>query len=789
MNIFKKLLLSIQFIGLPDTLRIIHSSLLRDWYERRFRESSPEHTFHAPGELLDAELTSQGGRFTFANTELEIRFLTPSMVRVSWRLGQLPLLYAIAKTAWPEVDVSSSETDVGGYKLSSGELTVLVWPEGTITYHDKGVQLRAEYPPQWRGGGWSQWASLDADEKIYGLGERAARLNLRNHPHKSTASHEKKHHHGPKITYQIQNEDPGGHYATGDDPLYLNIPLYLSRKRQGAYLLFYENTHQGEFSLEEEKVTIGFKGGMPRYYFIAGKPAKAMESYTKLTGRAPLPPRWALGYHQCRWGYQSAQDIREVAAGFKARDLPLDAIHLDIDYMDGFRVFTINEERFPDLASLSAALKEEGIHTVTILDPGVKIDREYTLYQEGVERGLFCATPAEKPITAQVWPGMCHFPDFTNPETRVWWGKQYPKLLKMGIDGFWHDMNEPAAFVGWGNPTLPAISRYSMEGRSGNHTEANNIYGLMMNQAGYEALRKFTPKKRPWLLSRAGWAGMQRYAWNWTGDVSTSWSTLRQTLITMLGIGLSGIPYTGSDIGGFSGHPSAELFTRWFQMAAFTPFFRGHSATSTPRREPWVYGEPTTTIVRNFLNLRRRLTPYLYTLAWEASQSGAPLMRPLFWEFPTMGDVEDQFMLGDSLLVAPVLEEGEKNRRVTLPPGVWYSWWDGAAWKGGVQREVEVTLNRIPLFTRAGSVIPLVDGNILTLRVSPPFAGQNTFPHNNLFSDAGEGYGPHRVDTFAFSKVGEDHLLRMTGRGEYPFPYEEVAVEAQGESAVRLALG
>ncbi len=751
MNPITQLLLSIQFIGLPATLRIISATLLRDWYEHRFRAPSPATAPQSPGDLLNAETTPRGGRFTFANAELEIHFLTPHLVRISWSPGQPPLPYAIAKTEWPAVNISVHETGAGGYTLASGGLTLTVLADGGIVYRaGEGDPLRAEHPPRWEGAAWTQGARLDTGERIHGLGERAAPLNLREtSPHGNTAPQ------GESITYQMRNTDPGGHYVPGDDPLYLNIPLYISRTGRGSYLIFYENTHQGEFSFGEEASTVAFKGGMPRYYFTSGTVAEVVERYTELTGRAPLPPRWALGYHQCRWGYKSAQDVREVVAGFREHNLPLDAIHLDIDYMDGYRVFTVDEERFPDLAALTAELKEDGIHTVTILDPGVKVDPNYDLYREGVERGLFCTTPNGKPIKAQVWPGMCHFPDFTNPETREWWGEQYAELLAMGVDGFWHDMNEPAAFVGWGNPSLPSITRYSMENRltlsksichceersvrrgslpvnnraaksgrlphpqktgvrndmrlmnhtenqGGNHTEANNIYGLMMNQAGYEGLRKLTPPHRPWILSRAGWAGMQRYAWNWTGDVGGSWDTLRQTLITMLNIGLSGIPYTGSDIGGFGGHPSAELFTRWFQMAAFTPFFRGHSATGTPRREPWVYGEPYTSIIRDFLNLRRRLMPYLYTLAEEAAQTGAPLMRPLFWHYPEMADVDDQFMLGDSLLVAPVLSEGAKCRRVTLPPGVWHDWWDESIYEGESVVEVAVGLERIPVFVRGG---------------------------------------------------------------------------------------
>ena len=730
MNPLKQILTSVQFIGLPATLRIVQATLLRDWYERRFREpAAPEIAPKSPGELLGVEAAPSGARCKFTNAELEILFLTPHLVRLSWEPGQLPLPYAIAKTEWLPVDVTISSSrrprrqgrrlEQNGFTLTSGEVSLTVGADGGITYHAGDVELRAEHPPRWEGEAWTQHSRLDAEERIHGLGERAATLNLRASAPESS------------VTYQMRNTDPGGHYSTGDDPLYLNIPLYISRNPRrsanSSYLIFYENTHQGEISFGAEESAVHFKGGMPRYYFTAGTVAEVVENYTELTGRAPLPPRWALGYHQCRWGYKTAQDIREVVAGFKEHNLPLDAIHLDIDYMDGYRVFTVDEERFPDLAALTAELKEDGIRTVAILDPGVKVDPNYSLYQEGVKRGLFCTTPAGKPVRATVWPGECCFPDFTNPKTRAWWGEQYSKLLDLGVDGFWHDMNEPAAFVGWGPPSVPSITRYSMENRGalhshldalhleddgetqtatqfygGNHIEANNIYGLMMNQAGYNGLRQLDPDRRPWIVSRAGWAGMQRYAWNWTGDVGTSWTTLRQTLITMLNIGLSGIPYTGSDIGGFGGHPSAELFTRWFQMAAFTPFFRGHSATGTPRREPWVYGEPYTSIVRDFLNLRRRLMPYLYTLAQEAAQTGAPLMRPLFWDFPEMADVDDQFMLGDSLLVAPVLREGAESRRVTLPPGEWHSWWGEGVWEGESEVEVTVTIERIPLFVQEG---------------------------------------------------------------------------------------
>lgn len=784
MNLLKQFIVSVRFIGLPDTLRVIQASLIRDWYERKYSPPEAEVVPVLPGGLQEGKQTSRGGRFLFQEAELAVRFLTEDMVQVSWSPGQPTPGYAREDTSWPEVEVSLRETGEASYQLSSPELSLTIQNQGTILYQDReGRQLRVEGPPRRTGEAWSQPVCLNPDEKLHGLGERAAPLDLR------AAQTE-----GEDIVYELWNEDPGGHYSTGDDPLYVSIPLYISRKPEGNYLIFYENPYQGSVSMppagQEGSLEIEFGGGELQYYLTTGSVPHLLQRYTQLTGRPALPPRWALGYHQCRWGYKSEREIREVVAGFRKHDLPLSAVHLDIDYMDGYRVFTVHQERFPDLAGLSADLLEEGIRVVTIIDPGVKRDREYFLYREGLEGDYFCTTPDGNPIRARVWPGWCSFPDFTNPETRTWWKEQYPRLLDQGVSGIWHDMNEPAAFVGWGKPTLPTITRYDLEGEGGDHLRGNNLYGLMMNRAGYEALRAYNGDRRPWLLSRSGWAGTQRYAWNWTADVASSWQTFRQTLHTMLGNSLSGIPYTGSDIGGFGGHPSAELFTRWFQMAALTPFFRGHSATSTPRREPWVYGEPTTSIARKFLNLRYRLMPYLYTLAWEASQWGCPLMRPMFWDFeedPRLGEVDDQYLLGDALLIAPVLEAGADARSVVFPPGDWYSLWDGARYQGAAVQKIPVSLEEIPVFVRGGSLLPMEQDGELQFHLYPPAGASDQVYHSRLYQDGGDGYGPGRLDEFRLTRTGREIELTWDREGAYDFPASEVTIILHGEEAFSRA--
>ncbi len=576
------------------------------------------------------------------------------------------------------------------------------------------------------------------------------------------------------------NQDPGGSYGPGTDPLYMGIPTYVGMHKIGSYLLFYENSYPGFFQFEE-KTTIRFEAGALRYYFIGGPPDNALDRYTMLTGRPLLPPRWALGYHQSRWGYDNEAQVQQVVDGFERNDLPLDVIHLDIDYMDGYRLFTVDKNRFPDLPRLVGDLNKRDIKVVPILDCGVKIDPKYRVYEQGIDRGMFCKLPNGKPAKALVWPGWSSFPDFTDPEVRDWWMDQYRRLLAMGMAGIWHDMNEPAAFVSWGSPTLPRVTRHSMEGRGGDHEEAHNLYGFLMAKAGYEAIKKYRPDKRPWLLTRSGWAGIQRYSWHWTGDTQSSWEMLRHTLHALLGLGLSGVPFSGSDIGGFSGSPSPELFLRWFQLSAFTPFFRNHAAMTTPLREPWHFGNEIQNIIRKFLLLRKRLIPYLYTQASEAAQSGTPVLRPLFWaDFndERLWDIANSFLLGPDILVAPPLEQGAKSRTVYLPDGGWYDFWNNTPFTGGASVEVPLNWETIPVFVRAGSVLPLSGEEAINLMV---YATESGADQGALYSDAGDGQGPTRYDCFRVSQDDDRMTIHWDQvHNEYLFPYPKINLKLIG---------
>lgn len=769
MDKLRSIVLAIRALGIKNVLWTLVASLYRDWWNLRYWQGWRKKPVYHTGTIVTTRFSERGGRFGFGEGSLDVTFLQEDIVRITWQPGTPPIPYALAQVDWPMVRVDTESLD-DGWVLKSSEVSVHVHQNGDIDFLDpKGRILRSEAAPMRIGEAWEQRSWMRPDERVYGLGERAAPLNRR----------------GRK--YRMWNREVGGIYGANDDPLYVSIPVYLGIHMDGSYLIFYENSSRGEFAfVADSYATFRFESGMLRYYFCPGPVQRAFKNYLRLTGEPPLPPKWALGYHQSRWGYKSEQDIREVIEGFRNHRLPLSAIHLDIDYMDGYRVFTIDRTRFPNLVELTEELRQDNIRVVAILDPGIKVDSAYSVYNEGVEDGMVLTLPNNKPVRARVWPGWCVFPDFTSEKTREWWARQYVSLLNEGISGIWHDMNEPATFAAWGEPTLPYATRYAMDGRGGNHIEGNNLYGLLMNRAGFDALQRFRPNRRPWILSRSGWAGMQRFAWNWTGDVETSWEALRQTLLVMLGLSLSGIPFTGSDIGGFTGDPDAELFLRWFELATFTPFFRGHSAIGTQRREPWVYGEEATNIVREYLNLRYALMPYIYTAAWQVHHDAVPMMRPLFWldeKDENLLAIEDEYLFGDALLLAPVLEQGASARSVYLPSGSWYSYWDDQWYEGNKTYRIEAPLGRLPLFVRAGSVLPVEEDNQLVLHLYAPSTDTEEANISLLYSDAGDGYRESRLDRFTVFWEKSDLVVDMQHQGQYRMPYEKMVLKLHGLTA------
>ncbi|MDX2099952.1 MAG: glycoside hydrolase family 31 protein [Leptolyngbyaceae cyanobacterium bins.59] len=751
----------------------------RDRLERLYgRPQTQDMPTDRPGKLTQAEATDRGAKFYFEQAELDVTFLTPDLVRLDWKPGISPIPYGIARQDWPTVETILEQTPDGWRLASQGDqgIHILVNFEGHLTFHDhQGKVFREELPPERQGEHWSHHARLQPEEHVYGLGERAFPLNLR------SARDEN----GQPPTFRMWNYDAAGKYAPGSDPMYMCIPVYVGLHQQGSYLVFYENSFDAHFKFTDV-ASAAFEGGALRYYVIAGTPQTLLNRYTELTGRAPLPPRWCLGYHQSRWGYGKEEEIRKTVHCFKIHDLPLAAVHLDIDVQVKNRAFTIDPDRFPQLGLFIQELAQEEVRFITILNPGIRYSRRDKLCMEGQVLGTLCTRPDGKLLIAPVWPGWCVFPDFTNPLTRRWWSRQYEYLLDVGVSGFWHDMNEPAAFILWGDRSLPPYAtRHHMEGRGGDHREAHNVYGMLQVKAAYESLCRYQPQKRPFIITRAGWAGIQRYAWTWTGDVDCSWEALKTTLSTVVGLGLSGMPYAGSDIGGFQGNPDAELYLRWFQMGAFTMFCRTHSSNNVENRTPWLYGEPTLSIIREFLKLRYRLMPYLYTLTWEATQDGFPPVRPVFWADPedsNLWGIDDAFLLGNALLVCPVTQPEVRSRSVTLPKGRWYHLWDDRVLEGPGTVEIEAPIKHIPVLVRAGCILPMEQEKVLTLHVYRPVSGGC---QSMMYSDAGDGYGESRIDRFqiAWNEGGLD--LIHTEEGEFSLPYETIEVQFHGASVKR----
>lgn len=720
--------------------------------------------------MIGAEATINGVRCRFENASLNIDFLTADMARICWEPGQIPYPYAIEKNDWSKVQCSLTDSK-GDWLMTSPAIKIWIGSDGSLRFDNtNGLSLRQEEAPEMYGEpknpGWISHVRMRTEECLYGLGEQAGPFNLRGTRHR------------------IWNTDPRGGYGPGIDPIYMPLPVYMSLHEDGSYLVFYENSFPSIFDFasqsgdRSETCNVTFECGSLRYYFISGHPADTLRRFTQLTGRPGIPPKWSLGYHQSHWGYRTEKEIRSLAAAFASHDMPVSAIHLDLDHMKGYRTLTVDENRFPDLAGLANQLDLQGIKLISIVNPGVKIDNEYPIFQEGLLNNRFLTDRQGKLVKGVVWPGWSVFPDFTDPKTRKWWKDQYQILIRSNIAGIWHDMNEPTSFSLFSDMDLPSNTTYKVEGSGGDHRQAHNLYGLLMNQSGFDALSEARPSRRPWLLSRSGWVSQQRYAWNWTGDVESSWESLRMTIATVLGLGLSGIPYCGSDIGGFSGNPSPELFVRWFQMAAFMPFFRTHSSISAARREPWIFGEPFTGIIRNYLKFRYQLMPYLYSLAWQTSQTGLPFIRPLFWldmEDRNLWEIEDSFLLGDQLLLAPVLKPEEAWRRIYLPKGKWISWWDGNQYQGPGTVEMKVTLDNIPLLVKSGSLIPLEEAGSLYLHIFPPENDAQTSPLI-LYNDSGEGYGDSRLDRFQIERLSNRIIITRTGEGVFPFLYNKIYV-------------
>ena len=474
----------------------------------------------------------------------------------------------------------------------------------------------------------------------------------------------------------------------------------------------------------------------------------------ELTGLMPLPPRWALGYHQSRWGYYPDAQLLEVCTGLRRRGIPADGVFLDIQHLEGYRTFTWEKKGFPNPRELLETLAAIGFKVSVIVDCGVKVDPTWDLYKEGARRGFFLKSPDGSAHVDEVWPGRTVFPDFTSPEARAWWASQVKSETDLGVRGIWLDMNEPATFRKEKGRTLPDSLIAKGEGRPTPFGEVHNVYALQEAKATFEGMRAAAPGRRPFLLTRAGFAGIQRFSAVWTGDTPSTWQALQETLPCLLNLGLSGVPLVGSDVGGFSGKAASDLYARWMQLGSLSPFFRCHTSKTGNRQEPWQFGPQVENLSRSAIGERYRLLAYLYSLAHQASLTGEPILRPLVYHFqddPKTHEVGDEAMLGPWLLAAPVLEKGATTRRVYLPRGRWYDFWSGTVLDGPGTVDLAVTLASLPLFVRAGAVLPTLDPVPWSDFEPPRTLHVDLYPADSpssfaLFEDEGDGYGYQQGD-------------------------------------------
>ncbi|HEY1023673.1 MAG TPA: TIM-barrel domain-containing protein [Sphingobacteriaceae bacterium] len=640
--------------------------------------------------------------FTDGDAKVEIRIISDEIMRV--RLAPHGTFLNDFSYAVPEHDqlatIFRMAENESSYKVSTNTISCVI---GKADFHiafadNDDLVLNVDASPMhWEEnvdfGGYYVYCTKKCGEKesFFGLGDKTTNFNLKG----------KRLHNWNSDVYSFYKHQ---------DPLYRSIPFYIGINNGIAYGIFFDNTYKTHFDFGHEdrsKTSFWADGGELRYYYIHGPHMMdVVKRYHTLTGTHPMPPKWALGFHQCRWSYYPEDKVKTIARNFRERKIPCDAIYLDIDYMDGYRCFTWNKRYFPDPKRMIKELADTGFKTVVIIDPGIKVDENYWVYKEGKYNGYFCRRSDDYNMEGHVWPGRCQFPDFTNPKVREWWGHLLKSLTDLGVAGVWNDMNEPAVF---GSGTFPNDVRHNYDGHRGSHRKAHNVYGMQMVRATYEGLKKQQKNKRPFTVTRAGYAGVQRYSSVWTGDNVATWDHLKMAPLQLQRLSISGVSFCGTDIGGFSGEPDGELFTRWIQIGVFSPFMRAHSAGDTREREPWSFGEYYENINRKFIELRYRLLPYIYSAFWEHHRYGFPILRPVVMheQQDLINHVrEDEFTFGDKILVSPVTDQNAQDKHVYLPNGTWYHYWSHEVFDGGKEHKVSAPLETMPIFVKAGSVIP-----------------------------------------------------------------------------------
>ena len=772
------------------------------------------------GPVTSAEPLRNGLLLRAGDAVEQITALRDDVVRVRLsRTGTLPedASWAVlpeARAASASIQPVNNSEEVG-FRTERGEVTVRRG-DMTLTLRDalgKIVQQGAR-PVCFQGSSFTLTNVMPEDEHYFGLGDKTGPFDRRGQ------------------AFTLWNTD-SYRFQESTDPLYKSIPYFMAFRAGQATGVLLDNTWRSEFDFgrtSPDTYSFGAVDGPIDLYLLLGPtPREVVEAYAWLTGVPPLPPKWAFGYQQSRYSYTPAQYLVEIAERLRADRIPSDAVFLDIDFQDRKRPFTVNKQTFPDLAGTVQQLMAMQFHTVAITDlhiadaPG----QGYAPYDTGIAGDHFVHNPNGSVFTGVVWPGQSVFPDFTQADTRAWWGTLYKPLLADGLDGFWNDMNEPSVF-NTSSKTMPldVVHRINEPGfatRVATHAEIHNVYGMENARATFEGLRQLRPDQRPFVITRASYAGGQRYAVTWTGDNSSTWNHLRLSNYMLKNLGLSGFSYVSADVGGFAGSPPMDLLTRWLEVASFVPIDRNHTEKGTNDQEPWVGGTEQEAIRRRFIEERYRLMPYLYTVAEETSRTGLPMLRPLFLDYPDAAsdghplDIDPgsagEFLLGHDLLIAPSpYPEQPDAYTVEFPTATWYDYWTGASIRAAPAKEenpeaklagmpvapriplttqVRPTLESLPVYVRGGAILPVAPltqstsetpRGPLTLRI---FEGPDC--RDSVYLDDGESYAfaqgnSLRMEITCSTEADGLHIQIGPHQGRFPAWWSSLHLEVHRQT-------
>ncbi|RAJ85378.1 alpha-glucosidase [Chitinophaga dinghuensis] len=648
------------------------------------------------GNIKKAVINASSVDITLDNAFANVTVYSAAVIRV--RMDKQPLSrdFSYAVTASPQKVKAAITQDNVSLKIITDSLQVIIQksPFAIRFLTPSGEVINEDEPgltTSWVQENVTTYKKMQAAERFIGLGEKTGNLDRKGE------------------AYTNWNSDVFG-YAVNSDPIYATIPFYIGIHHHLNYGIFLDNTFRTEFNFGASNnrfSSFGARGGEMNYYFIYHtRLADIISSYTALTGRIPLPPQWSLGYQQNRYSYYPETEVMRIAQTLREKKIPADGITLDIHYMDAYKLFTWNKERFPDPKRMTDKLREMGLHLTVIVDPGIKVEQGYAAYESGKQNDIFIKYSDGQYYTGQVWPGWCHFPDFTSVRGRDWWKTAIKSYIRNGVTGIWNDMNEIAT---WGQK-MPDNVVFNFEDHPVSHLQAHNVYGLEMARASYEGAREEL-KKRPFLLTRAAYAGSQRYSAIWTGDNRAEEDHMLLGIRLLNSLGVSGFAFSGMDVGGFTGNPSVSLYTRWMQIGAFIPYFRNHTQVNTKSAEPWAFGEEALEISRNYINLRYHLLPYLYSKMYEATNSGMPVMRTLAIDNTFDNKVYDtrfqnEYLFGDAFLVAP-FESTSNFGSIYFPAGKWYDLYTDTIRSGSQEVITALSTKALPVYVKGSSIIPM----------------------------------------------------------------------------------